>query len=58
MIGIGIPISHRRMPRMISPRFLTSPKRQPGDEVPCSAREAATCSPTWPGLCRFRTYCR
>ena len=37
MIGIGIPISHRRMPRMISPLFLTFPKRQPVDEVPCGS---------------------
>ena len=34
MIGIGIPISHRRMPRMSSPLFLTFPKRHSVDEVP------------------------
>ena len=42
MIGIGIPISHRRMPRMISPLFLTFPKRQPVDEVPCGAHGCFT----------------
>ena len=41
MIGIGIPISHRRMPRMISPLFLTPPKRQRREEVPGPVRQSA-----------------